>query len=36
MGVVRSCWVRMTADAYAEQFVGAVDILHDERTAAPS
>ena len=36
LGVVRPCWVRMTADAYAEQFVGAVDILHDERTASPS
>jgi hypothetical protein len=29
--VVRPAWVRLTADAYAEQFVGAIDVLAVER-----
>lgn len=33
IAVVTPNWVRLTADAYAEQFVGAVDILH---TAPPA
>jgi len=32
--VVRASWVRLTANAYADQFVGAIDKLHDERAAS--
>jgi hypothetical protein len=34
--VVRPAWVRLTADAYAEQFVGAIDVLAADRAAAAS
>ncbi len=32
--VVSSEWVKVTADAYAEQFVAAINKLYDERTSA--
>jgi hypothetical protein len=33
--VVRSAWVKLTADAYAEQFVGAIDVLATEGAKNP-
>jgi hypothetical protein len=33
--VVRPAWVRLTADAYADQFVGAIDVLAAEPGASP-
>jgi hypothetical protein len=34
--VVRPAWVKLTADAYAEQFVGALDLLVADRAATAS
>jgi hypothetical protein len=34
--VVKPAWVRLTADAYAEQFVGALDLLIADPAAAGS
>lgn len=31
--IVKSGWVKLTADAYADQFVGAIDILHADPPA---
>ncbi len=36
VAVVRPSWVRLTADAYAEQFVGAIDIVAADRAASVS
>lgn len=34
IGVVTPDWVRLTAEAYAEQFIGAIDILYADRSAS--